>query len=175
VNKRVSAIVVALFFTAFLYGPLVHPQGRTRTDTHPTPVQTTCQRTLSEKIEYPYHNQPPVGPLPETLHPSRFAANKNAFVAYSIAARIRELLYQEPCYCLCSKLKGHESLLDCFTSDHGSVCHMCQIEALFVYEQSKAHRNPAEIRQAMDANEVWKLDLNQYVEDHYKEYRTTAP
>jgi Protein of unknown function with PCYCGC motif len=125
--------------------------------------------------EYAYHKEPPSGPLPATLDPASFAGNEGAILTYSIAAKIRELLYQEPCYCLCNKLKGHRSLLDCYTSDHGAVCHMCQLEVIFVYEQSKAHKTTAEIRDAMETGEVWKLDLKQYIEAHYSEYKPIAP
>jgi hypothetical protein len=39
--------------------------------------------------------------------------------AYQVAARIPEVLAEQPCYCWCDKF-GHGSLLDCFATDHGA-------------------------------------------------------
>jgi len=40
--------------------------------------------------------------------------------AYAVAAKIKNILYQQPCYCHCDRSHGHTSLLDCFASKHGS-------------------------------------------------------
>jgi Protein of unknown function with PCYCGC motif len=122
-----------------------------------------------------YHNEPSTDSLPATLDPGRFEDNKAAFVAYSIAAKIRELLYQQPCYCGCDRAVGHESLLDCYTGRHGVTCPKCQKEVFFIYEQSKKAKSAAEIRSAMERGDVWKLDLNRYVDSHYAEYKQAAP
>jgi hypothetical protein len=129
--------------------------------------------------EHAYHKEPPTGPLPPTLSPAQFAENKGALVTYSIAGKIRQLLYREPCYCACDKEKGHKSLLDCYTSDHGAHCHTCQRAVIFIYEQSRARKTATEIRGEMDKaaenGEFWKLDIDKYIEAHFAEYKQQAP
>ena len=70
-----------------------------------------------------FHAQPPPGPLPATLPPSLFA-NAVAQNAYTLAARVKRVLYQQPCYCHCDRSQGHTSLLDCFAGQHASVCDL---------------------------------------------------
>ena len=57
-------------------------------------------------------------PLPKILPASQFRIPIVAR-AYRVAARIPEVLAQQPCYCWCDKI-GHGSLLDCFATDHGA-------------------------------------------------------
>jgi Protein of unknown function with PCYCGC motif len=122
-----------------------------------------------------FHKAPPGGPLPATLDAAHFENNKPAFVAYSIAAKIPKLLYQVPCYCGCDKVEGHRSLLDCYVGKHGVACPPCQKGAIVTYELSKAGKTPAEIRESMEKGDVWKFDLDQYVETHYPEHKQAAP
>jgi Protein of unknown function with PCYCGC motif len=122
-----------------------------------------------------YHSQPPTGELPATLPPPLFLNNKAAFVAYSIAAKIPELLYQEPCYCECDDFEGHQSLLDCYTSRHGVGCEKCQAEVFFIYEQSRVGKTAAEIREAMANGDYRKIDIAKYADDHYADFRRFVP
>lgn len=119
------------------------------------------------KREFAYHNEPPTDPLSAPLDPAQFTENKAAFVTYSIAAKIREVLYQEPCYCPCVKQRGHRSLLDCFMDQHGIRCEICHKEAIFAYEQSKLGKTPAEIRLALEKGDAWKIEIKNYAEAHY--------
>lgn len=57
-------------------------------------------------------------PLPKILPASQFSIPVVA-KAYRIAARIPEVLAQQPCYCWCDKI-GHGSLVDCFATEHGA-------------------------------------------------------
>jgi hypothetical protein len=57
-------------------------------------------------------------PLPKILPASQFRIPIVA-KAYRVAARIPEVLAQQPCYCWCDKI-GHGSLVDCFATDHGA-------------------------------------------------------
>src|SRR5258708_3730521 len=88
-----------------------------------------------------YHDHLPPEPLPSTLDPAQFRDHREAFVAYSIARRIREVLYQEPCYCPCKKTAGHQSLLDCFTSTHGQVCVTCRKEVLLCFQLHRQRKD----------------------------------
>ena len=75
-----------------------------------------------------FHSEAPKDPLPPTLQPSLFPTSV-VYNAYTVAGRVKKVLYQEPCYCHCDKSVGHGSLLDCFASHHGSGCGVCQREA----------------------------------------------
>lgn len=59
------------------------------------------------------------GPLPQPMAASYFRGYPPVERAYQVAARIPEVLAEQPCYCWCDKF-GHGSLLDCFATDHGA-------------------------------------------------------
>lgn len=68
----------------------------------------------------PYHASAEAArPFPQLVPASVFRAYPAVERAYAAAARIPEVLAQQPCYCWCDKF-GHGSLLDCFASDHGA-------------------------------------------------------
>ena len=108
-----------------------------------------------------YHSQPPQGPLPSTMDPQEFPdpVVKNAYAA---AASVRKALYQQPCYCHCDRSQGHESLLDCFASKHGSGCGTCMLEAFYTYEQTRKGRTPSQIRAGIERGDWKTVDLNKY-------------
>lgn len=74
---------------------------------------------------------------------------------YQLAAAIRPVLYQMPCFCRCDKFGGHTSLLDCFVDAHGEECGICQREAVYAFIQTHAGKSPKEIRDGIIAGE-WK-------------------
>jgi uncharacterized protein with PCYCGC motif len=108
-----------------------------------------------------YHAEAPKGPLPETLDPKQFLDAETRNV-YTLAAKEKAILYQQPCYCRCDKEVGHKSLLDCFTDYHGAHCMLCKKEAVFTYTESQQGKTAAQIRQEiMDGK--WKdVDLTKY-------------
>src|SRR5215470_862163 len=130
------------------------------------PAQEASQKTL-EPPAPAYHSSPPREPLPQTLDPLEFSNDHSVFVAYSLAAKIKPLLYQVPCYCGCGARHGHNSLLDCFTGTHGVKCHMCQKEVLFCFAEEKKHKSPDEIRKELADGNAWNLDLAREVEPLY--------
>ena len=81
---------------------------------------------------------------------------------YAIAARIKSVLYQQPCYCHCDQQVGHQSLLDCFVDAHASVCTICKKEAVFAYDQTKKGKSPAKIREGIIKGEWEKIDSARY-------------
>lgn len=109
-----------------------------------------------------FHNQPPQGVLPPTMSPELFsyAVVKNAYAA---AAHVKKVLYQQPCYCFCDRNEGHASLLDCFTSRHGSGCGTCLREALYTYEQTRKGKTAAQIREGIERGDWESLDLSKYL------------
>jgi len=80
----------------------------------------------------------------------------------ALAAKVKSILYQQPCYCHCDKDIGHTSLLSCYTDRHASVCALCQKEAVLAYTESQKGKTAAQIRKdIMDGK--WKdVDLSKY-------------
>jgi Protein of unknown function with PCYCGC motif len=109
----------------------------------------------------PYHATPPSSPLPSTIDPKQFgdAVTQNI---YALAAQVKEVLYQEPCYCGCDKDAGHKSLLDCYVDRHGSFCDVCKKEAVFTYVQTKKGETAAQIRKDIIEGKWKDVDLTQY-------------
>jgi hypothetical protein len=108
-----------------------------------------------------FHNEAPQGQLPETLSPSQFTdiAVQNAYI---LAARVKKILYQQPCYCHCDRSQGHTSLLDCFASKHGSGCGVCMRETIYSYEQSHKGKTAAQIRAGIERGEWQQVDMSKY-------------
>jgi Protein of unknown function with PCYCGC motif len=108
-----------------------------------------------------FHSQVPAGPLPATLSPETFT---DVLVqnAYALAARVRKVLYQQPCYCHCDRSQGHGSLLDCFAGKHAAECGVCIREGLYSYEQTRKGKTPAQIRQGIEHGEWRQVDLTKY-------------
>lgn len=108
-----------------------------------------------------HHEAPPTGALPDTLPPGAFneGLTKNA---YAMAAKIKPVLYEQPCYCMCDKTDGHASLLDCFVGVHAETCNLCKMEAIFAYEQTRKGIAPAQIRKAIIRGDWKKLNPQDY-------------
>jgi hypothetical protein len=111
-----------------------------------------------------YHAYALKPPFPATLDPKSFpdALNRNV---YALAAKIRPVLYQQPCYCYCDRHAGHKSLLDCFVGTHGSECDICQKEAVLSYQLTQKGKTPAQIRAAIIRGDWRAVDLNRYTAD----------
>jgi hypothetical protein len=108
-----------------------------------------------------FHSEVPKGPLPATLEPSQFdgALVQNA---YAVAARVKRVLYQQPCYCHCDRSQGHGSLLDCFAGKHAAECGVCIREALYSYEQTRKGKTPAQVRDGIEKGEWQQVDVSKY-------------
>lgn len=119
------------------------------------------QSGASDEPTPAYHKEAPAGELPPTMNPDEFdnAVVKNA---YLLAGKVKKVLYQEPCYCHCDRSQGHGSLLDCFTSKHGSMCNVCMGEAIYSYEQTRKGKTPAQIREGIEHGEWQKVDATKY-------------
>ena len=82
-------------------------------------------------------------------------------VAYTMAAKIPNVLYQLPCYCRCDRALGHKSLRSCFEGTHGAVCSTCMREGVFAYQETKAGKTPGQIRAAIERGDWEQVDLTQ--------------
>jgi hypothetical protein len=122
---------------------------------------TTSQSPQGEEPVPAFHDGAPKGALPETLDPSQFT-NIVVQKAYTLAARVKKVLYQQPCYCHCDHRQGHGSLLDCFAGKHAAVCEICIREGLYSYEQSHKGKTAAQIRAGIERGEWRQVDLSKY-------------
>ena len=111
-----------------------------------------------------YHAYALKPPYPATLDPKQFpdALNRNV---YALAAKVRPVLYQQPCYCYCDRHAGHKSLLDCFVSTHGAECDICQKEAVLSYQLTQKGKTPAQIRAAIIRGDWRLVDMNPYMSE----------
>ena len=108
-----------------------------------------------------YHASRPTTPLPETLDPAQFTDTQTQNV-YALAAKIKPILYQLPCYCHCDKEVGHTSLLSCYTDRHASVCALCQKEAVLAYTESQKGKTAAQIRKEIIDGKWKDVDMSKY-------------
>jgi Protein of unknown function with PCYCGC motif len=79
--------------------------------------------------------------------------------AYELAAKIQNVIYQQPCYCYCDRGMGHKSLHSCFEGTHGAVCATCMKELYYSYRMTKQHKTAAQIRKGIIAGEWKTIDL----------------
>jgi hypothetical protein len=70
--------------------------------------------------------------------------------AYTIAARIPQVLDGLFCHCDCHERDDRRSLLDCFEDDMASTCGICSGQALLAGEMHANGKSLAEIRSAID-------------------------
>jgi hypothetical protein len=108
-----------------------------------------------------FHSAPAAVKLDATMDPKQFndVATQNS---YAMAAKVKNVLYQQPCFCYCDANDGHHSLLDCFVTDHAASCNICRMEGIFAYEQTRKGQTPAQIRKEIINDEWRKVDLSQY-------------
>ncbi len=125
------------------------------------PRASSRQAQGAEEPVPAFHSEAPQGKLPETLSPSLFT-NVVVQNAYTLAARVKRVLYQQPCYCHCDRSQGHTSLLDCFASKHGSGCDVCMREAIYSYEQSHKGKTASQIRAGIERGEWRDVDMSKY-------------
>lgn len=80
-------------------------------------------------------------------------------VAYKMAAKIPNVLSQQPCYCRCDRAMGHNSLRSCFEGTHGAACSTCMKEGVYAYQQTKLGKTPTQIRAGIERGEFQQVEL----------------
>jgi len=80
-------------------------------------------------------------------------------VAYKMAAKVPNVLYQQPCYCRCDREMGHNSLHSCFEGTHGAACSTCMKEGVYTYQQTKLGKTPTQIRAGIERGDWQQVDL----------------
>ena|SRR5438105_4934696 len=126
-----------------------------------SPPGTSSPPPAADESIPAFHTRAPQGDLPATMDPELFP-DPVVQNAYAVAARIKKALYQQPCYCHCDRSQGHKSLLDCFTSKHGSGCGTCIYEDLYTFEQSGKRKSAAQIRAGIIKGEWKSVDATKY-------------
>ncbi len=152
-----AALLLILF--GFAFSLFLSPQHSASGAT-PLAAAVTAQSAPEESTPA-FHAQAPSGALPATMSSDTFS-DPVVQNAYTVAGRVKKVLYQEPCYCHCDRSQGHESLLDCFVSKHGSGCDICIREDLYSYEQTRKGKTPAQIRDGIMQGEWKSVDVNKY-------------
>ena len=120
-----------------------------------------AQETSGSEPVPAFHSEVPSGPMPATLAPETFT-DATVQNAYALAAKIKKVLYQQPCYCYCDRHAGHGSLLDCYTGKHAADCGVCLREGLYAYEQTKKGKTAAQIREGIEKGEWRQVDMTKY-------------
>ncbi len=80
--------------------------------------------------------------------------------AYELAAKIPNVIYQQPCYCYCDRGMGHNSLHSCFAGTHGAECGTCLKELYYTYQMHKQGKTARQIRAGIIKGEWKDIDLN---------------
>src|SRR5215469_2266153 len=110
-----------------------------------------------------YNAAAPKTPLPAILSGNQltgiYFSHSYQVIAYQMAAKIPDVLHQEPCYCHCDRALGHNSLHSCFEGTHGAVCSTCLREVVYAYQQTKKGQTPAQIRAGIERGEWETVDL----------------
>jgi len=78
--------------------------------------------------------------------------------AYELAAKIPNVIHQQPCYCYCDRM-GHNSLHSCFEGTHGAQCSTCLKELYYSYQQHQKGKTASQIRAGIIAGEWKQIDL----------------
>ena len=156
VQKFSAVLILFGLALALLMLPQQSASSARTSSAHVTPQSPSAEEAVPA-----FHAQPPAGALPATMSPQAFS-DPLVQNAYTVAARVKKVLYQQPCYCHCDRSQGHGSLLDCFASKHGAGCQICVREDLYSYEQTRKGKAPAQIREGIIRGEWQNVDLSPY-------------
>lgn len=141
--KRILSVTFLALVSLAVFGQGGNP---------PIPAYNKTAPTTNAKL-------PPILPEVELWGPSfQYPVQKRA---YMLAAKISDVLYQQPCYCYCDRSVGHHSLRSCYESTHAAHCDACMKELFYSYRQTNAGKTPAQIRAAIIRGEWKSIDLNQ--------------
>ena len=156
-GNGISRVLGATALFCFALGLVLVPQQAASK----SPQDANSPQSAADEPVPAYHAQAPQGELPATMNPDLFT-DPVVQNAYTVAAKIKKALYQQPCYCHCDRSQGHKSLLDCFASKHGSGCGTCIYEDFYTYEQLRKGKTAAQIRAAIIKGEWKSVDATKY-------------
>ena len=130
-------------------------------------IMTSPAQWLGRPTDVPAYNEKPYAKgdtVPAILTPTQLTYPETKYRpmqvhAYELAAKVPQVIYQQPCYCYCDRGHGHKSLHSCFESEHGGNCAVCMKEVYYAYQQTKLNKTPAEIRDGIIKGEWKSIDL----------------
>lgn len=158
---RATILAVVSCVSLIVFGASsLHAQNSSGQESQPAPSPAITAKIPKPSVPA-YHAEPPKDTLPGTLDPAQFLDAQTRNI-YTLAAKVKPVLYQQPCYCGCDKEVGHKSLLDCFTDYHGAHCILCKKEAAFTYTESQQGKTAAEIRKEIMDGKWKEVDLSAY-------------
>lgn len=103
------------------------------------------------------------------LDPNKFTGHaKSGYAAAQLCPEICAKLF---CYCGCDLTDEHDSLLDCFTTDHGVDCRICQEEALIALKMKREGKTIEQIQQKIDLMFEKEYPFNDEPSAIIKKYR----
>ena len=153
--SKTKSFVGGVILATVALGVALIPQQASSRSAASAPQDATAEAVPA------FHNSVPAGRLPATMNPSLFT-DPVAQNAYRLAARIKKVLYQQPCYCHCDRSEGHGSLLDCFVSKHAAACGICEREDFYAYEQAHKGKTGAQIREDIERGDWQGVDMKKY-------------
>jgi hypothetical protein len=146
---------------AALIGIALGPVLVTQQAASQSPQGANPPQSATEEATPAFHAHAPQEELPATMDPGLFA-DPVVQNAYAVAAKIKKVLYQQPCYCHCDRSHGHKSLLDCFASKHGSLCGTCIYEDFYAFQESGRGKSAAQIRAGIIKGEWKSVEATKY-------------
>lgn len=125
--------------------------AQAETETRAPAPPAANQPTLSQPAANQAAREKPASAsllIKSVLDPEKyFGKAKLGYMAARLCPEICEKLF---CYCGCDVTDEHSTLLDCFTSDHGVDCYICQEEALIALKMKREGKSLAEIQKVID-------------------------
>jgi hypothetical protein len=127
-----------------------------------TSAQFTAQQDEGGTPAYNAGPPPKGKKLPAILAPDQLWGTDGQYAyqrhAYELAAKIPNVIHQQPCYCYCDRM-GHNSLHSCYENTHGAQCSTCLRELYYSYQQHKNGKTAAQIRAGIIKGEWKQIDL----------------
>ena len=131
-------------------------------------IMTSPAQWLGRPTDVPAYNERPYAKgdsIPAILTPGQLTypdtkVRPVQVHAYELAAKVPQVIYQQPCYCYCDRGHGHKSLHSCFESEHGGNCVTCMKEVYYSYQMTQQKKTPDQIRMGIVSGEWQQIDLD---------------
>jgi len=144
-RMRLAASAAVFVMVALVSAPWLESES-----SQETPHFNAAPPAKGEKL-------PPILTKDQLLGPNaQFAYQTHA---YELAAKIPDVIYQQPCYCYCDRGMGHNSLHSCFAGTHGAQCGTCLKELYYAYTMHKEGKTARQIRAGIIKGEWKQFDL----------------
>ncbi len=144
-QKSALALAMVASMQFFQYTCLAAPSSLSA---HPSAATGAPDNQNRSQTLSPTSSQAPKQQEKPVLDPNNYVGEAHA--GYAAAKECPEVCAKLFCYCGCDNTDDHSSLLDCFTSDHGVDCYICQQEALIALKMTKSGKTLPEIQKVID-------------------------